>query len=85
MAEEFFDTFSSLAGGSRVAPASSDLPEIVDEMTHGIPVKSPDSDAISPTGVPLVPDEEAGMSLSPWVWGPALIIVILVLIWVFSA
>ncbi|WP_339833127.1 carbon monoxide dehydrogenase subunit G [uncultured Parvibaculum sp.] len=85
MAEEFFDNFSTLAGGSKVAAAPSDLPEVVDEMAHGIPVKSPDSDAISPTGVPLVPDEEAGMSLSPWVWGPALILVIVVLIWIFGA
>lgn len=82
MSEEFFDNFSKLTGGAKVeAEPSCDLPEIVDEMQHGIPVKSPDRDAISPTGVPLMPDEEAGFSLSPWLWGPLLIIALIVLLW----
>ncbi|MBX3447279.1 MAG: carbon monoxide dehydrogenase subunit G [Parvibaculaceae bacterium] len=82
MSEEFFDNFSKLTGGAKVeAEPSGDLPEIVDEMQHGIPVKSPDRDAISPTGVPLMPDEEAGFSLSPWLWGPLLIIALIVLLW----
>ncbi|MDO8840242.1 MAG: carbon monoxide dehydrogenase subunit G [Parvibaculum sp.] len=85
MAEEFFDNFSALTGGARVEKiAEGELPELVDEMAHGIPVKSPDRDAISPTGIPLIPDEDAGMSLSPWIWGPALILVIIVLIWAFG-
>ena len=77
MSEEFFNNFSSLAGGAKVEHE----PEIVDEMEHGIPVKSPDYDAISPTGVPIVPDEEAGMSFSPWIWGPVLIIALILLVW----
>ncbi|MBX3505276.1 MAG: carbon monoxide dehydrogenase subunit G [Parvibaculum sp.] len=82
MSEEFFDNFSKLTGGAKVeAEPSGELPEIVDEMQHGIPVKSPDRDAISPTGVPLMPDEEAGFSLSPWLWGPLLIIALIVLLW----
>lgn len=82
MSQEFFDNFSKLAGGSRVEPASSsETPELVDEMQHGIPGKSPDYDTISPTGVPLVPDEEAGMSFSPWVWAPLLIIALILIVW----
>ncbi|MBX3488042.1 MAG: carbon monoxide dehydrogenase subunit G [Parvibaculum sp.] len=84
MAEEFFGNFSALAGGSKIVAPSGELPELVDEMAHGIPTKSPDRDAISPTGVPLVPDEEAGLSLSPWVWGPAVILVLVVLVWIFG-
>ncbi|PKQ04016.1 MAG: carbon monoxide dehydrogenase [Alphaproteobacteria bacterium HGW-Alphaproteobacteria-11] len=84
MAEEFFGNFSALAGGSKIAAPSDETPELVDEMAHGIPTKSPDRDAISPTGVPLVPDEEVGLSLSPWVWGPAVILVLVVLVWVFG-
>ena len=81
MSQEFFDNFSQLAGGSRVEPAASGTPELIDEMEHGIPTKSPDYDAISPTGVPLVPDGEAGMSFSPWVWAPLLIIALILLVW----
>ncbi len=81
MSQEFFDNFSQLTGGSRVEAAGAEIPEIVDEMEHGIPTKSPDYDSISPTGVPLVPDEEAGMSLSPWVWAPLLIIALILLVW----
>ena len=77
MSEEFFDNFSKLTGGSKVET----VPEIVDEMQHGLPVKSPDYDAISPTGVPLTPDEDAGIGLSPWLWGPLLIIALILLIW----
>ncbi|MEP0707208.1 SRPBCC family protein [Parvibaculum sp.] len=81
MSEEFFDNFSKLAGGSKVEPATSETPELISEMEHGIPTKSPDRDAISPTGVPMMPDEEAGMSFSPWVWGPLLIIALILLLW----
>lgn len=80
MSEEFFDNFSKLTGGSKVET----VPEIVDEMQHGLPVKSPDYDAISPTGVPLTPDEDAGIGLSPWLWGPLLIIALILLIWVIG-
>jgi hypothetical protein len=84
MAEEFFNNFSTLAGGSKIVPAADQMPELIDEMAHGIPTKSPDHDAISPTGVPLVPDEEAGMGMSPWVWGPAVILILVVLVWIFG-
>ncbi|PKQ08474.1 MAG: carbon monoxide dehydrogenase [Alphaproteobacteria bacterium HGW-Alphaproteobacteria-12] len=77
MSEEFFNNFSSLAGGSKVERE----PEIVDEMEHGIPVKSPDYDAISPTGVPILPNKDAGLSFSPWIWGPVLIIALILLVW----
>jgi carbon monoxide dehydrogenase subunit G len=82
MSEEFFGNFSKLTGGAKVEAApEGELPEIVDELAHGIPVKSPDRDAISPTGVPLTPDAEAGFSLSPWAWGPLLIIALILLLW----
>jgi uncharacterized protein len=80
MSEDFFNNFSKLTGGSKVET----VPEIVDEMQHGLPVKSPDYDAISPTGVPLMPDEEAGIGFSPWLWGPLLIIALILLIWFIS-
>lgn len=81
MSEEFFDNFSRLAGGSKVQPVADQTPELIDEMEHGIPTKSPDRDAVSPTGVPLIPDEEAGMSFSPWLWGPVLIIALILIVW----
>jgi len=30
-------------------------------------------DAIAPTHIPLIPDEDAGISLSPWMWGTLVI------------
>lgn len=82
MSEEFFDNFSKLTGGGRVeAGSQSEIPELVNEMENGIPVKSPDRDAISPTGIPLMPDEDVGFSLSPWLWGPLLIIALIILLW----
>ncbi len=30
-------------------------------------------DAIAPTHIPLIPDEDAGLSLSPWMWGTLVI------------
>ncbi len=45
--------------------------------------KSPESDNIAPTGIPLIPDDEAG-GFSPWVWGSVLILVALVAVWFFS-
>jgi carbon monoxide dehydrogenase subunit G len=77
--ETFFENISRLA--SERTEASSEIPELVSEMSGGIPVKSPDRDAISPTGIPLMPDEEAGLSLSPWLWGPLLILILIVLLW----
>ena len=81
MSEEFFSNFSKVAGQPEAAPAEAtgeELPELVEEATHGIEGKSPDHDAISPTGAPLIPDEEAGFSLSPWVWGPLVILAVVI-------
>ncbi|MBO6542260.1 MAG: carbon monoxide dehydrogenase subunit G [Alphaproteobacteria bacterium] len=41
-------------------------------------------DAIAPTHVPMLPDEEAGLSLSPWMWGTVLIAGALVGIYLFT-
>lgn len=41
-------------------------------------------DAIAPTHVPLVPDEEAGLSLSPWMWGTLVIAGALLGIYLFT-
>lgn len=76
MAEEFFSNFSALTGGSKVA--DDKIPELVEELAEGIAPKSPDYDAMAPTGVPMIPNEEAGFSLSPWVWGSLLIIALAV-------
>ena len=83
MSEEFFSNFSKIAGQgeAEAAPAGEadeELPELVEEAEHGIEGKSPDHDAISPTGTPLLPDEEAGFTLSPWVWGPIIIVAVVV-------
>ena len=68
MADEFFDTFSAIVGGP------------LDDVT-GL---HPDSDAIAPTDAPLLPDEDFAEGLSPWTWGPAVIIIGLALAWFFS-
>lgn len=83
MSEEFFSNFSQVAGqkepeAGAAESTGDELPEIVDEAAHGIEGKSPDHDAISPTGSPLLPDEEAGFSISPWVWGPLIIVAVVV-------
>lgn len=80
LADEFFTSFSSLLGGAKVEP----LPEIVEELEEGIAAKSPDADAIAPTGAPLLPDEEALSGLSPWVWGTILIVAMVLLIYFFE-
>lgn len=81
--EAFFASFARLVTSAN-ADTDSELPEIVTEMSGGIPVKSPDRDPISPTGVPLMPDEEAGISLSPWLWGPLLILALILLLWLIG-
>lgn len=83
LAEEFFGNFSAALGGAKVAPATGPAPELVEEIAEGL-VKSPDEDAIAPTGVPMVPDEEAGQGLSPWIWGTALIVAVVALILIFG-
>lgn len=79
LADEFFGNFSAALGGSKVEA----VPELVGEMEEGL-VKSPDQDAIAPTGVPLLPDEEAGQGLSPWIWGTILIVAVAGLILIFG-
>jgi hypothetical protein len=60
-----------------------EIPETVEEIAEGF-VKSPDQDPIAPTGTPLIPNAEAGSGLSPWLWGSALIIVLVVLAVLFG-
>ena len=79
LADEFFGNFSAALGGAKVEVT----PELVEEMAEGL-VKSPDQDAIAPTGVPMLPDEEAGQGLSPWIWGTALILAVVALILIFG-
>lgn len=77
LADEFFGNFSKALGGSKVELPTQD--ELDDSLA-----KSPDQDAIAPTGVPMIPDEEAGQGLSPWIWGTGLIVAVVVLILIFG-
>ena len=79
LADEFFGNFSAALGGSKVEA----IPESIEEMEEGL-IKSPDRDAIAPTGVPMLPDEEAGQGLSPWIWGTILIVAIVGLLLIFG-
>lgn len=79
LADDFFGNFSAALGGAKV----ESTPELVEEMAEGL-VKSPDQDAIAPTGVPMLPDEEAGQGLSPWIWGTVLIVAVVALILIFG-
>ncbi|HUD51164.1 carbon monoxide dehydrogenase subunit G [Parvibaculum sp.] len=77
LADEFFGNFSKALGGSKVEQPTQD--ELDDSLA-----KSPDQDAIAPTGVPMIPDEEAGQGLSPWIWGTGLIVAVVILIFIFG-
>lgn len=77
LADEFFDNFSAALGGAGVEPLSP----TEEHETFG---KSPDHDAMAPTGVPMVPDEETGSGYSPWIWGTALIVGVAILIIIFG-
>lgn len=79
LADEFFGNFSAALGGTKVEA----VPELVEEIEEGL-VKSPDRDAIAPTGVPMVPDGEAGQGLSPWIWGTILVVALVGLLLVFG-
>lgn len=79
LADEFFGNFSAALGGTKVEA----VPELVEEIEEGL-VKSPDRDAIAPTGVPMLPDEEAGQGLSPWIWGTILVVALVGLLLVFG-
>lgn len=80
MADEFFNNFSELTGGSKVSEADDAL----DDIEDAIGTKSPDYDTISPTGVPMLPNEEAGRGLSPWIWGSLLIIALVAGLYLFQ-
>lgn len=69
MADEFFDKFSTIVGGPL-------------EDVEGL---HPDQDAIAPTDAPLLPDEDFAEGLSPWAWGPGVIIIGLALAWFFAS
>tara|TARA_R110000824_G_scaffold155226_2_gene327647 strand:+ start:61368 stop:61994 length:627 start_codon:yes stop_codon:yes gene_type:complete len=76
LADEFFGNFSAALGGSKVeAEASQEAPGFG---------KSPDHDAMAPTGIPRLPDGEVGQGYSPWIWGTALIIGVVALILIFG-
>lgn len=76
LADEFFGNFSAALGGTKVEAAES-----TEAPGFG---KSPDQDAIAPTGIPRLPDGEVGQGYSPWIWGTALIIGVAVLIIFFG-
>jgi carbon monoxide dehydrogenase subunit G len=78
LADEFFGNFSSALGGAKVVTERE--PE-AEEVNLG---KSPDRDAIAPTGIPMIPNEEVTPGLSPWVWGTALIVGVAILILIFG-
>lgn len=77
LADEFFGNFSKALGGTKVEQPTQD------ELDESL-AKSPDQDAIAPTGVPMIPDEEAGQGLSPWIWGTGLIVAVVVLLLIFG-
>ncbi len=77
LADEFFGNFSKALGGTKVEQPTQD------ELDESL-AKSPDQDAIAPTGVPMIPDEEAGQGISPWIWGTGLIIAVVVLLLIFG-
>lgn len=78
LADEFFGNFSKALGGEKVHTM-----EQIEEEADAFG-KSPDYDAMAPTGIPRLPDGEVGQGYSPWIWGTALIIGVAVLIIFFS-
>lgn len=70
MADEFFSNFSTLAGGEKIGLET----EAADA----------DTDAIAPTHAPMMPNEEIGQGLSPWMWGTLLIAAVIILIYFIS-
>lgn len=53
------------------------------QITGGPPTEE-EVDAIAPTHVPLIPDEEAGVGLSPWTWGTLVIAGLLLAAYLFT-
>ncbi|MFZ3032487.1 MAG: carbon monoxide dehydrogenase subunit G [Parvibaculum sp.] len=78
LADEFFGNFSRALGGEKVETLET-LQEEADAFG-----KSPDQDAMAPTGVPRLPDSDVGQGYSPWIWGTALIVGVVILILIFG-
>lgn len=73
MADEFFSNLRTAVAGDQGQGIPSDYPS-----AH------PESEAVAPTDAPLVPDEETGMNLAPWMWGSAVILAVIALIYFFG-
>jgi len=78
LADEFFGNFSKALGGEKVKSVE-ELEEEADAFG-----KSPDQDAVAPTGVPRLPDSDLGQGYSPWIWGTALVVGVVILILIFG-
>ena len=78
LADEFFGNFSKAFGGEKVKSVE-ELEEEADAFG-----KSPDQDAVAPTGVPRLPDSDLGQGYSPWIWGTALVVGVVILILIFG-
>lgn len=78
LADEFFGNFSKALGGEKVKSVE-ELEEEADAFG-----KSPDQDAMAPTGVPRLPDGDVGQGYSPWIWGTALVVGVVILILIFG-
>lgn len=78
LADEFFGNFSKALGGEKVKSVE-ELEEEADAFG-----KSPDQDAMAPTGVPRLPDSDVGQGYSPWIWGTALVVGVVILILIFG-
>ncbi|GAK44062.1 carbon monoxide dehydrogenase subunit G [Tepidicaulis marinus] len=66
MADEFFANLRNAVAG----PVEADRPG-----AH------PESDAVAPTDAPMLPNEDAGMGLAPWMWGTLVILGVLIVIY----
>jgi len=78
LADEFFGNFSRTLGGEKIGSV-----EQMEKESDAFG-KSPDYDAMAPTGVPRLPDDDFGQGYSPWIWGTALIAGVIVLILLFG-
>jgi len=73
MADEFFSNLRIAVAGDQGEGMPADYPS-----AH------PESEAVAPTDAPLIPDEETGMNLAPWMWGSAVILAVIALIYFFG-
>jgi len=80
----FHQKVHSMTSGENKTSTTDETPEPVTQIAEGFS-KSPDHDAIAPTATPMIPTEQVGGgSLSPWAWGSALIVVLLLLAFFFG-